>query len=197
MQNTRKEYSGRRAVFPRAEKVLHEQFQMRRSEGRQIKRWWFTAKMKELVQELYADDEKAEHFKFSSRWLIGFCKHAAQKSLDEVKEIMSSFHKHLIRIRKRGTYQLKDISNIDKIIDSARHNSLFLRMEKKRIKPLIIFCGKGSRIKMSEKEKWDKRVRVAFQSNAWCDERIMKKYIQTDWGNVFSNPSTLDEVAKY
>lgn len=42
-----------------------------------------------------------------------------------------------------------------------------------RVKPLLIFRGKGLRIKRSEKNSYDKRVVVKFQINAWCDEPIM------------------------
>lgn len=42
-----------------------------------------------------------------------------------------------------------------------------------RVKPLLIFRGKGLRIKKAEREAYDKRVVVRFQSNAWCDEVVM------------------------
>ena len=50
-----------------------------------------------------------------------------------------------------------------------------------RVKPLIIFRGKGLRISTSEKEKYDKRVVVKFQVNAWCDEKVMKDWVLTMW----------------
>ena len=54
----------------------------------------------------------------------------------------------------------------------------------------MIFRGKGLRIKPDERKAWDKRVRVYFQPNAWCDEEIMKTWINNDWGSVFFNPPT-------
>jgi hypothetical protein len=39
-----------------------------------------------------------------------------------------------------------------------------------RIKPLVIFRGTGKRIKKSEKQRYDRRVHIAWQENAWCDE---------------------------
>ena len=36
-----------------------------------------------------------------------------------------------------------------------------------RVKPLVIFRGKGLRISKQEKTQWDKRVCVCFQQNAW------------------------------
>ena len=59
-----------------------------------------------------------------------------------------------------------------------------------RVKPLIIFKGKGLRISTNEKKAWDSRVTVFFQANAWCDEEIMVKWINSEWNNFFLNPST-------
>jgi len=39
------------------------------------------------------------------------------------------------------------------------------------VKPALIFRGKG-RVANEEKEKYDKRVDVYFQQNAWMDEEI-------------------------
>ena len=39
------------------------------------------------------------------------------------------------------------------------------------VKPAPIFRGKG-RVATEEKEKYDKRVDVYFQQNAWMDEEI-------------------------
>lgn len=41
---------------------------------------------------------------------------------------------------------------------------------KPRIKPLLIFRGKGLRISQAEKKEHDRRVVVKFQENAQCDE---------------------------
>ena len=59
-----------------------------------------------------------------------------------------------------------------------------------RMKPLVIFCGKGLRMSKQEKTQWDKRVCVSFQPNAWCDQQVMKDWIQNDCNNVFCNPAT-------
>ena len=59
-----------------------------------------------------------------------------------------------------------------------------------RVKPLIIFKGKGLRISAEEKKAWDSRVTVFFQENAWCHEQTMVKWIQSEWNNLFLNPST-------
>ena len=52
---------------------------------------------------------------------------------------------------------------------------------KTRIKPLLIFRGTGKRIPLTEQLKYDKRVTVQFQPNAWCDEEAMERWIRTSW----------------
>ena len=45
------------------------------------------------------------------------------------------------------------------------------------VKPALIFRGKG-RVATEEKEKYDKRVDVYFQQNAWMDEEINLQWVQ-------------------
>ena len=59
-----------------------------------------------------------------------------------------------------------------------------------RLKPTLIFRGKGLRISKEEKDSWDKRVKVFFQEKAWCDEIIMESWINEEWGNIFFNTAT-------
>lgn len=47
----------------------------------------------------------------------------------------------------------------------------------KRIKLLVIFRGTDQLIPLSEKVKYDSRVVVQFQQNAWCDEQVMLFWI--------------------
>ena len=65
-----------------------------------------------------------------------------------------------------------------------------------RVRPLVIFRGKGLRITCKEQEAWDRRVQVAFQPKAWCDESMMKKWISEQWGNIFINPPTTGSTGK-
>ena len=55
-----------------------------------------------------------------------------------------------------------------------------------RVPPLIIFRGKGLRISQAEKTKYDRRVRVQFQENAWCDEDQMLHWVNHIWKCPFS-----------
>ena len=50
-----------------------------------------------------------------------------------------------------------------------------------RVKPLLIFRGKGKRIAFREKLRYDRRVHVAFQENAWCDEPTMDMWVRQLW----------------
>ena len=42
----------------------------------------------------------------------------------------------------------------------------------------------GTRISLLEKVKYNKRVVVMFQDNAWCDERVMEVWIHQQWKPV-------------
>lgn len=57
-----------------------------------------------------------------------------------------------------------------------------------RVKPLIIFRGKGKWISFTEEVKYDRRVTMRFQSNAWCDEDIMQFWIKNCWKPSCSGP---------
>ena len=50
-----------------------------------------------------------------------------------------------------------------------------------RVKPLLIFRGKGLRIAEAEKKQYDSRFLVRFQENAWCDENVMKFWSRHMW----------------
>lgn len=64
----------------------------------------------------------------------------------------------------------------------------------KRVKPLIVFRGKGLRISQKEKHLWDSRVTVRFQDNAWVDENVMTFWVQhmwKPWISLDNDPSLL------
>ena len=46
------------------------------------------------------------------------------------------------------------------------------------VPPMIIFRGTGKRISRNEKNRWDSRVNVSFQRNAWMDKRGMQEWIK-------------------
>ena len=47
------------------------------------------------------------------------------------------------------------------------------------VPPLLFFRGRGLRIFQMEKSKYNRRVRVQFQENVWCDEDLMLKWVNT------------------
>ena len=57
-----------------------------------------------------------------------------------------------------------------------------------RVRPTVIFRGKGLRISAKEKQSYDRRVKVMYQEKAWCDQEIMRKWISTEWENPFKKP---------
>ena len=127
---------------------------------------------------------------------------------------------------ERGVYQVKDIANMDQTplpftLDDGKTYadkgssevwcaSGSSGLDKRqctvqltifadgapRVRPLVIFRGKGLRISNKEQESWDRRVQVAFQPDAWCDEAMMKKWINEQWGNIFINPPTTGSTGK-
>ena len=135
------------------------------------------------------------------------------------------FHKTSQAIRRRGVYQLKDLANMDQTplpfvlddgktydktgVDEVWCASGASGLDKRQctvqltifadggtLMPLIIFGGQGMRINAAEKKAWHKRVKVMFQTNAWCDEAIMKKWINDMWCNVLFNPPTPGSTGK-
>ena len=182
---------------------------------------------KQIFRSEYNDT--GTDFKFSNNWFLGFRKrhrisfrkktHVAQKSPAQLRELIEDIHKTSQSVRRRGTYQLSDLANMDqtplpfvmddgKTYDKTGSSEVWVAsgssgLEKRQctvqltifadgttMMPLIIFRGKGLRIKVAEKRAWDKRVKVMFQINAWCDEPIMKSWITEMWGSVFLNPPT-------
>ena len=219
---TRKEKSGRKASYPLMEGRLHQIFLEVRKDGKICKRWLFIAKAKQLMAELYPT---VATFRYSEKWFRSFRQrygiswrkktHTAQKSPAEASLEIKQFHQQLLRLRLSGTYQTKDIANMDQtplpfiLDDGLTYDELGAKSvwcasgpsgkDKRmctvqitifadgvpRVKPLLIFRGKGLRIQKKERDQYDKRVRVVFQPNAWCDEPTMKDWINTDWNNFF------------
>ena len=55
-----------------------------------------------------------------------------------------------------------------------------------RVRPTIIFKGKGLRITTAEKDSYNKAARVTFEEKTLCSEN-MKEWINTECVNPFSN----------
>ena len=135
---------GRKASCPEAEKQLHGEFLKMCSEAKAVKRWWFSAQARQFI---------AEEFKFSDRWFYGFCRHhrislrrktcTAQKSPAELKNAIEMFHGKLLRERRRGTFILADIANMDQtplpfVMDDGRPTS---KQDRNKFGALVVHQG--------------------------------------------------------
>lgn len=106
--------------YPFIEDKLYKEFLDLRKEGRKVKRWWFDTRTKQLMNALYPD---VKDLKYSDKWFRRFCKrknislrkttHAAQHAPVNLAATISKFHAKLLRVRRRGNFQLGDIANMD------------------------------------------------------------------------------------
>ena len=152
--------------------------------------------------------------------------HVSQKCPSSLESVICKFHNELHDVRKDGVFALGDISNMDqtplpfvlndgKTYDVTGANEVWCAsaasgLDKRqctvqltafadgisRVRPLVIFRGQGKRISKKESDAWDSRVKVMFQPNAWCDEEIMKAWIESEWNNVFTNKPTPGSTGK-
>ena len=151
---------------------------------------------------------------------------ASQKTPDQFVNAITKFHQKFLHERIRGKFQLKDIANMDqtpfplalddnRIYDTVGAKEIWVRsgqsvLDKRqctvqltvfgggvcRLRPTLIFRGTGLRISKEEKSNWDKRVKVFFLEKTWCDQTIMKCWINEEWGNMFFNPTTPESSGK-
>ena len=152
--------------------------------------------------------------------------HRAQKTLAQLEGVISAFHAMLLRLRRAEAFTDADIANIDQVPlpfvmdDGVTYEEKGAKevwtqsgssgLDKRqatvqltvfadgipRVLPTIIFKGTGKRIPKTETDQYDNRVWVMWQSNAWCDENIMKEWISTEWNNPFTNPPTAGSSGK-
>ena len=102
------------------EDKLYKEFLDLRKEGQKVKRGWFDNRAKQLMNELYPD---VKDFKYSDKWIRRFCKrnnislckitHASQHAPVNLSATIFKFHAKLLRVRRRGNFQLGDIANMD------------------------------------------------------------------------------------
>ena len=107
------------AKFPDMEKHLHTEFLKLKKEWRSVKKWWFVSTGRTFLKDHHPDAE----FLFSDKWFRGFCNrkrialrrktNTSQKTPEQFVESITKFHQKLLRERKRETFQLKDIANMD------------------------------------------------------------------------------------
>ena len=66
-----------------------------------------------------------------------------------------------------------------------------------RVTPSVIFRDKGLHIKAEEKRKWDNRVKVLFEKNAWYNEKMMREWTANEWQITSPTPLNLDPQVKF
>ena len=101
------------------EQALYNDFKKAREEMKTIKRWWFKCRAKQLVKELSPD----ESFKAFDQWFFRFTNCfeisllrktlCAQKDPQSLSYSLAKFYSKVLRTRRRGIYQTKDIANTD------------------------------------------------------------------------------------
>ena len=124
-------------------------------------------------------------------------RHTSQKPPSELRACIENLHAKALRERRRGSYNLCDLANMDqtplpfvlednKTYDTKGVDEVWCAtgqpgLDKRqctvqltvfadgstRLPPLIIFKGKGLRISAEEKRKLDKRVAVTFQKSSY------------------------------
>ena len=70
------------------EAELHRQYRELREKGLKVKAWWFEAKSKELIKEMYPEVE----FKFSDGWFTAFEK----RNQSGITQQQMSASRHLV-----------------------------------------------------------------------------------------------------
>ena len=190
--------------------IMEAEYKEARAKGTFLKRWWFNTRAKQLLYGVALRRKT----------------HAAQTDSKQLAPAITKFHLKLLRVRRRGVYQPKDIANMDQtplqfVLDDGKTYadkgssevwcvSGSSGLDKRQcsveltifsdgvphVRPIVIFCGKGLRITCKEQEAWDHRVQVAFQLKAWCDESMMKKWISEQWENIFINSPTTGSTGK-
>jgi len=87
-----------------------------------------------------------------------------------------------------GTYEMKGATTVQVRSQASgldkRHATSQVAIfadEISRIKPLIVFRGKGTKLLQTEKNLWDKRVVVDFQDNDWVNGKVMLCWLQNQY----------------
>ena len=106
-RGSRSDDKGCTSRFPLMEQALYDDYKKARDEGKTIKRWWFNCRAKQLVKELYQD----ENFKASDQWFSRFTNRfeiSLRRKTQSLSYSFAKFHSNVL-----GKYQTKDIANMD------------------------------------------------------------------------------------
>ena len=101
------------------EDALYAEYKEARAIGTFLKRWWFNIRAKQLLKDHYPGKE----LKCSHQWFMRFYRrygvalrrktHAAQTDPKQLAPAITKFQSKLLRVRRCGVYQTKDIANMD------------------------------------------------------------------------------------
>ena len=105
--------------FPLMEQALHNCYEKAWGQGKTIKRWWFNCGAKQLVKEIYPDENlKASDqwfSRFTNRFKISLCRkaHCEQKDPQSLSYSIGKFYSKALLSQRSEKYQMKDIANMD------------------------------------------------------------------------------------
>ena len=151
--------------------------------------------------------------------------HATQKSSAALHTAIEKFHAGSLQGHKRGIFTIKGLGNMDQTllffaaflfwayektgadeiwIASGQSGfgkrrctvQLTIFADGSALLRILIFLGKVLRIRLAEKNQWDRRVKVTFQPNAGCAKATMKKWVEEDWNNILLYPPTARSSSK-
>ena len=118
--------SGRKALYPEAEKVLYNWIIEQRKQELAVTYITIQNKMKEILREpsMIALYNSIDDFKVSLRWLRLFLKRyglvlrrrtkISQKLPEQTNELLESFNEFVINLRMEKSFEMCDIFNMDK-----------------------------------------------------------------------------------
>ena len=127
-KKSRRVGSGRKALFPEAEKRLYTWIIQQRKQGLAVAYITIRSKMLEILKEpemmvLYGN--VSEDFKMSQRWILGFMKRfnlalrrwtrISQKLPDKTQEQLEKFYQFVKDLRIEKSFELENILNMDEI----------------------------------------------------------------------------------
>ena len=149
--------------------------------------------------------------RFQNQYNISLRTHYSQKPPTALEPAIKKFHFSLLQLRNTGNFKASDLANMDQtpfrfVLDdgktydkkgvkevSAQSGQSDLDKRQAtvqltlfadgvdKVRPAVIFLGKGLRISAKERKCYDGRVKVMYQEKAWCDQEIMWEWISTKW----------------
>ena len=125
-QKSKRVGSGRKAFYPEAEKKLYDWIIAQRKQGLAVTYAIIKIKMSNILEEpemIFLYGNVMEDFKTSNRWISAFMKRyklawrrrtrISQKLPPKTEELVNSFHRFVIHLRIKKSFELHNIFNMD------------------------------------------------------------------------------------